>query len=351
MGIKIYLRHIAVGLLFFQSAGSLYGQDTIRFERFKSNPIIFSDLLPAGDGDDINGPSLIKVPDWIPNKLGNYYLYFAHHKGKYIRLAFANKLEGPWKVYEPGTLHISDCKVCEYGLPNRGNGQKHSGPEREEDEVTHIASPDVLVDSVHKEFVLYFHCPIERGKKYSGQYSLRAVSKDGIHFKADSLVLGLSYFRVFNWHSEYYSISRAGIMARSKDGKSEFEQGPNPFKSLQSKDNYLRHAAILLIGDTLFIFYSRIGDAPERILLSRITLNNNWNSWSPSVSIDIAKPTADYEAIDLPIRPSVTGSYYGRVRQLRDPFVYVENGKWFLLYSAAGESSIVIGELHFVQNK
>jgi hypothetical protein len=351
MSIKIYLKCITASLLIVLSVCSLCAQDSVRFERFKNNPIIFSGLLPSGDGDDINGPSMIKVPDWIPNKLGNYYLYFAHHKGKYIRMAYADKLEGPWKVYQPGTLHISDCKVCDFGILNRGNGQKHAGPEWDDDDVTHIASPDVLIDADHKELVLYFHCPIENREKYDGQYTLRAVSKDGIHFKADSMVLGFSYFRVFKWHNEFYAISRAGLVARSKDGKSEFEKGPNPFNTLQTKDNYLRHSAIQLIEDTLFIFYSRIGDSPERILLSRMTLNNNWNSWLPSAPVDIARPDENYEGGDLPISPSVTGSYYGRVRQLRDPCVYMEQGKWFLLYSAAGESSIVIGELYFVQSK
>jgi hypothetical protein len=138
-------------------------------------------------------------------------------------------------------------------------------------------------------------------------------------------------------------------MARSKDGIGIFEQGPNPFTKMQTQSNYLRHAAVQLKGDTLFIFYSRIGDSPERILLSRIILNNDWNTWTPSSSIEVTTPSTNYEGSDLPVMPSVTGSYYGRVRQLRDPFVYVENGKWYLLYSAAGESSIVIGELHFIQ--
>ena len=62
------------------------------------------------DGNNINGPSLIKVPDWVENPLGEYYLYFAHHSGKYIRMAYSmNKkknslLDVDFKVHEPGTL-------------------------------------------------------------------------------------------------------------------------------------------------------------------------------------------------------------------------------------------------------
>jgi hypothetical protein len=315
------------------------------FERFQHNPIITENLLQGSDGDDINGPSLIKVPDWVPNKLGKYYLYFAHHKGKYIRLAYANDLQGPWKIYKPGTLQISDCKTCENGLQNSSKSVKHVGAESADDEVTHIASPDVLVDNGKKELVLYFHCPIDDGNKLKGQYSLRATSKDGIHFTADSTVLGYSYFRVFKWKDNYYSISRAGLLAKSPDGIAAFEEGPKPFKNIQSKTNYLRHAALKLVGDTLFVFYSRIGDAPERIVLSKIALNGYWQTWTASAPTDIAAPAEQYEGVDLPIEPSAAGLYYGKVRQLRDPYLFEENKKWYLLYSAAGESSIVIGEL------
>jgi hypothetical protein len=48
------------------------------------------------------------VPDWLPNPLGKYYLYFSHHKGDYIRMAYADSLAGPWTVYEPGTLTLRD---------------------------------------------------------------------------------------------------------------------------------------------------------------------------------------------------------------------------------------------------
>ncbi|HMG82004.1 MAG TPA: hypothetical protein VK559_03135 [Ferruginibacter sp.] len=339
---KVRVLYFAAILLI--SSLSVRAQETISFERFKNNPIITPALLDSSDGEDINGPSLIKVPDWVQNKLGKYYLYFAHHKGKYIRLAYADDLKGPWKIYKPGTLQITDCKTCEYGLPNSALSIKHEGAESSEDEVTHVASPDVLIDSVNKEFVLYFHCPIEKGI-YKGQYSLRATSKDGIHFKADSIVLGYSYFRVFKWHGNFYSISRAGQLGKSPDGIQTFTQGPNPFSKIQNKDNYLRHAAVKLIGDTLLVFYSKVGDAPERIVVSKIILNDDWNTWTPSAPIDVAIPTEKYEGADAPIVASKPGLYYGEARQLRDPYVFEDAGKLYLLYSVAGESGIAIGEL------
>jgi len=48
--------------------------------------------------ENINGPSVIRVPKWINKPLGKYYMYFSHHKGNHIRMAFANKPEGPWTI-------------------------------------------------------------------------------------------------------------------------------------------------------------------------------------------------------------------------------------------------------------
>ena len=79
----------------------------MRVRRFETNPIVRPNM-DARMGDNINGPSLIRAPAWIPNPLGKYYLYFAHHQGKYIRLAFADELEGPWRLHGPGALDLAD---------------------------------------------------------------------------------------------------------------------------------------------------------------------------------------------------------------------------------------------------
>ena len=55
-------------------------------------PIIDRDMFTSlgvdSEGDNINGPSLIRIPDWIPaseraDPSAVYYLYFAHHTGDY----------------------------------------------------------------------------------------------------------------------------------------------------------------------------------------------------------------------------------------------------------------------------
>lgn len=57
-------------------------------ERRLNNPIIeASDLT----GDNVNYPAVIKVLDWVDDRLDEYYMYFSHKRGQYIRLAYVER--------------------------------------------------------------------------------------------------------------------------------------------------------------------------------------------------------------------------------------------------------------------
>ena len=78
-----------------------------RVDRLVDAPIVDASTHPS-IGHNIQGPSLIRVPGWVDDPLGRYYLYFADHKGAFIRLAYADALAGPWTIHEPGSLHLAD---------------------------------------------------------------------------------------------------------------------------------------------------------------------------------------------------------------------------------------------------
>ena len=78
-----------------------------RADRLVDAPIIDPSTHPS-IGHNIQGPSLIRVPDWVADPLGRYLLYFADHKGSFIRVAHADAVEGPWTVHPPGSLHLVD---------------------------------------------------------------------------------------------------------------------------------------------------------------------------------------------------------------------------------------------------
>ena len=44
---------------------------------------------------NINGPSVLRMPDWAAGKQAAFHMYFGHHKGKSLRLAYADRLKRP----------------------------------------------------------------------------------------------------------------------------------------------------------------------------------------------------------------------------------------------------------------
>ena len=94
-----------------------------------------------------------------------------------------------------------------------------------------------------------------------------------------------------------------------------------------------------------YVFWTRIGDRPERILVSLLELGADWRDWRLGESIEVHRAERAWEGADLAPRASAYGAARQRVNQLRDPAIFVEGGKIYLLYSIAGEQGIAIGEL------
>jgi hypothetical protein len=57
------------------------------------------------------------------------------------------------------------------------------------------------------------------------------------------------------------------------------------------------------------------------------------------------EPSKEYEGVAYPIKKSVSGASKTPVHELRDPAIFEEDGKIYLLYSVAGEMGIAIAEL------
>jgi hypothetical protein len=285
----------------------------MKVRRLPNNPII-RPHMDERMGDNINGPSLIKVPEWVRNPLGRYYLYFAHHQGTYIRMAFSDHLEGPWKIHTPGVLDLKDSFFGE-----------------------HIASPDVHVMDETREIRMYYHgCCMPEPPR---QVTRLAVSTDGLHFEARPAILGSSYWRMFKWRDYYYVLEMPGKLRRSKSGCSGFEEGPTLF----TRD--MRHTAVRVDGNVLHVFYSNAHDCPERILQATIDLEPDWHDWRAGKSSTLLAPETEYEGADCPVEKSERDAVHHRVHQLRDPAIFEEDGKTYILYSIAGEQGIAIAEL------
>lgn len=315
----------------------------VRAERLLDHPIIDASTDP-GIGANIQGPSLIRAPDWLESPLGRYYLYFADHKGSYIRLAFADTLKGPWRVHAPGSLRLEESHfptvppAVPPAMRDRLAARTPPGLDPLREATTpHIASPDVHVDDAAQRIVMYFH-----GLEGPGlQVSRVATSRDGIRFEARPEILGRSYMRVFRHRGMTYAMAMPGRFYRSANGLTAFEEGPLLFNA------NMRHAALLKLGQTLYVFWTQAGDAPERILLSKVDLAEDWKRWKEAEATEVLRPERVWEGARTPVEPSVRGPVYGQVNQLRDPAIYVEGDRVFLLYAVAGESGIALAEVFF----
>ena len=318
----------------------------MRVERLVDGPIISADLHPS-IGVNIQGPSMIRVPGWIEGRLGDYYLYIADHKGRYIRLAYADDLVGPWKIYPPGSLQLEQShflteppkvtpeQVAQFEARLKQSRTVISHDLLSEITTPHIASPDVHVDTAGRRIVMYFH-----GLEAVGTQVTRvATSHNGIDFSAQPQVLGRSYMRAFRHDGMTYAMSMPGQFYRSRDGMSGFEPGPLLFNS------DMRHSAVMKRSGELWVFWTQVGETPERILLSRIALSGDWRNWKDGAPVEFLRPERSWEGADAPLVPSVRSTAYGQVNQLRDPAIFEEDGRVYLLYAVAGESGIAIAEI------
>ena len=93
------------------------------------------------------------------------------------------------------------------------------------------------------------------------------------------------------------------------------------------------------------MFWTRVGDVPERILVSEVDLSGPWTSWRAGPAQEVLRPQEAWEGADVPAEPSWRGAINRRVNQLRDPAVFEEDGRTWLLYAVAGEAGIAIAEL------
>jgi hypothetical protein len=315
----------------------------VHVERLLDRPIITPDTHPS-IGLNIQGPSLIRVPEWVPNPLGRYYLYFADHKGSYIRLAYADDLRGPWQIHPAGSLHLPDSLfLTEPPEPDTAAGFDDGGsipgnrPHSDllEKNTPHIASPDVHVSEEDQRIVMYFHGL----EAFSKQSTRAAMSTDGITFQAKPEILGRSYFRVFEHDGFHYALAMPGQLYRSRDRYTNFEAGPLLF----NKD--MRHSAITIRHGKLHIFWTQVGFSPESILLSTIDLSGDWQDWRESSPVEVLRPEFDWEGANAPLEPSMRSTAHGHVNQLRDPALFEEDGALYLLYAVAGESGIAIARV------
>jgi hypothetical protein len=335
------------------------------------------------DGVNLCGPSAIRLPDWLPrwrraDPSANYYLYFADHDGAYLRVAWAAAIEGPWILYGVGP-----------DVASGGRGALDLGDLRELDAgaglgaVDHIASPHVEVDAARQRFLLYFHAASSLdGSPTQVQHSFIAISPDGLRFDSPELrargeglrplLLADSYLRPFGYAGSLFGIANRGSLYRALDPDQPWNSFGRPRESdvwdflasrtqnplsddlrragLSRAGIEVRHPAARVIGDRLDIFYTRVGDSPERVLYSSIDLRvGSASAWDASYPpVELMRAEESWEGADVPLRRSRIGRAPENVNELRDPSPFRDaDGRWYLFYAGRGEDAIGLARLHY----
>jgi hypothetical protein len=266
-------------------------------------------------------------------------------------MAYSDALLGPWKIYSGGTLQLTHSGFLtespemptNFSTENSSVGQLEGfDPHPEQSEyiptrlddmvIPHIASPDVHVDEENTQIVMFYH-----GLEKFGTQSTRvAISTDGINFRSTSKVIGRPYFRQFKYKNTYYGMAMPGLIYKNTGNVDEYTEVKRLFP------NKIRHSGLFLTNNTLNVFYTLVGDIPERIYLSTIELSDDVSDWTESPPIEVTRPTLDWEGVNLPLQHSSRSAINMPVNQLRDPYIFKDNEDMYLLYTVKGEKGIGI---------
>ena len=90
------------------------------------------------------------------------------------------------------------------------------------------------------------------------------------------------------------------------------------------------------------------GDAPERILRSRVSIAGPWERRCEiGEPVEVLRPEHAHEGPDEPCVSSIRGAVDEPVNQLRDPCLFCDpgDGTWWLFCAVAGESGIAVARL------
>lgn len=325
----------------------------IEAERFEGSHIVSERMLPAGMRESICGPSMIRVPDWVEKPLGRYYLYFAHHNGRHIRVAYADEPEGPWTLHPPGVAPLASIPLLR----------------------RHIASPEAVIDSENRRIILFVHgrpakaSVSDEGDGDGPQVTVPLDSTDGLDFQMRKILSGPAYLRLFFRRGRWFAVNGRGDLfvgdqllqpfrpVKSLIGASVLdaidplllgEPGAPTHRPAKGPDRYaVRHSGLDLIGDTLLIYFTCVGHRPERIFATAVDLRPPPEQWIAGGATEVLRPETEWEGAKLPLAYSKGGRSRVWENALRDPAIFRENGRVWLVYSTAGEHGLGMVRLRY----
>ncbi len=396
MPARSWLRALLLIPAIAAGCGEAEEQPILRAVRLNGGePIVhIDDLAELGlreEAENVNGPSVIRLPDWIPparraDPEAVYYLYFAHHRGSYLRMAWSSAIEGPWELYRmgpgvpKGRRGVLD--LGERGLALGGDLVIPAGGR------AHIASPAAWIDHANRCIVLLFHAnnAIElAGERLGRQVALAAAAPFGLDFARRArachgpvpAVIGSPYLRPFAHRGLLYAVGAGGKVWRPRHPEQPFSapKGWNPatplwepgadaelFADLHPPDSRAKHPGVVVRHPYVFseprgrlwVAYTLRGRheadgvrLPEQILVARVDPAPD-GAWRARAPRPLLRARPGWECGELAPAPSKRGSVVKPVNQLRDPHVFSDaDGSSYLFYVGCGEDGIGVARLEF----
>ncbi|MEE9602769.1 MAG: hypothetical protein V3V75_05645, partial [Thermoguttaceae bacterium] len=214
-------------------------------------------IAPASEAGDAGNPSVIRVPDWIPsgqrpNADANYYMYYGDHDDHYIRMRWAETLDGPWTAFNLGDSYNSHTR---HGVFDYLSDSLRA-------DYDHVFAPDVHVDNVNERIIMYYH------GENQGTYEMEdppytkiwkrhtkdfvATSEYGLNFNSPEyaggesghgpvwqaadgpvreVIIASDYARVFEWDGGLYSVCKEGVLFKAPNPADPWAPHPTlPYK-------------------------------------------------------------------------------------------------------------------------
>ena len=289
--------------------------------------LVFPQKWDPDSEENINGPTVVEAEFPLFSKLRLYLMYFGDHKGKYIKVAWAFSPMGPFRPVPLVRLLL---------LRDRFGERKG-----------HVASPEVR--KLGGKRYIFSHSPSRHfrpGKQITYVSRLRL----GIFCSRPKPMDLPSYARFFPLNGDMHAITNGADVFKLDPESFEIRQLTVDKSRLlvpESKDavERIRHPQVLGSFGRTLCFYTRVGDAPERVFASILEAKNPQEIVF-SAPIELLRPHEDYEGAGHHIEPSKSGISRRPENALRDPFVAEFGSQHFLYYSTAGEKGIACAELN-----
>jgi len=304
----------------------------VMLKRFSANAIKRVGLLipikyDLSSNKNINGPTVIEYT--LPRLLGSkiYIMYFASHKGRYIRTAWSRSPIGKFR-----TIPLV------YILPIWNNFSERKD---------HVASPEVL--TINKINYLFTHSP---SRYFAPGRQITYISRlyFGLFcFSAKPTKLP-SYSRFFYYKDDLYAITNGADVFRFTVETLEPVKLEADISKLLIPDSEdiairVRHSQVVQYKDKMLCFFTRVGDSPERIFVAEMKFTSEEIIFSQPM--ELLRPETDYEGIKIKAQPSRNGMAKTAQNAIRDPFVAKFGEQYFLYYATSGEKGIACALLNF----